>query len=429
MEEIILDTENFRLTQAEFIVRLLSAVGMGGLIGLEREHSAMNETTKSFAGIRTFIFLSLLGFMGGLTYFLLSEWVFLAITISVTILTGISYWVTASKGEIGATTEFSALIAFILGALTFLGFIELSVMITVVVVVILSSKLKLQNIVGKITAEELYDIIRFVVIALLIFPFLPNETFGPYDVLNPREIGWVIILTSGLGFVGYLLMKFMEANKGILISGIVGGLVSSTAVTWVFSKKSKENESHSHSCAIAILAATAISIARVLIWVFIFNKSLFNQLYWVFIMIFAAAIGVTLFLYFKRKDKQNIENSDVKKGKPLDLKGAFIFGLIYVVITLVVSYSNDLFGASGIFLSSAIAGLSDIDAITISVSKLAGGSIDLNLASKSVLLATISNTLVKMGIGIWAGSPTLRKLLYIGYGAVFVAALIAFLLL
>lgn len=429
MEEIILDNENFKLTQAEFIIRLLVSVGIGGLIGLEREHSAMNETTKSFAGIRTFIFLSLLGFMGGLTYFLLSEWVFLAIIFSVTILTGISYWITASQGEIGATTEFSALIAFVLGTMTFLGFIELSLMITVVVVVILSSKLKLQSIVGKITAEELYDIIRFVVIALLIFPFLPNETFGPYNVLNPREIGWVIILTSGLGFVGYLLMKFMETNKGILISGIVGGLVSSTAVTWVFSKKSKENESHSHSCAIAILAATAISIARVLIWVFIFNKSLFDQLYWVFIMIFGAAIGTTLFLYFRRKDKEKIEDSDVKKSKPLDLKGAFVFGSIYVVIMLVVSYSNDIFGASGIFLSSAIAGLSDIDAITISVSKLAGDTINLDLASKSVLIATISNTLVKMGIGIWAGSPSLRKLLYIGYGAVFVAALIAFLLL
>lgn len=428
MEEIILDTENFKLTQAEFIVRLLVTVGMGGLIGLEREHTAMNEPTKSFAGIRTFIFLSLLGFMGGLTYFLLSEWVFLAIIISVTILTGISYWVTASKGEIGATTEFSALITFVLGTLTVLGFIELSLMITVVVVVILSSKLKLRNIVGRITAEEFYDIVRFVVIALLIFPFLPNETFGPYDVLNPREIGWVIILTSGLGFVGYLLMKFMETQKGILISGIVGGMVSSTAVTWVFSKKSKENESHSNSCAIAILAASSISIARVLIWVFIFNKSLFNQLYPAFIMIFAAAIGVTLFLYFKRTDKVSID-SEVKKGKPLDLKGAFVFGIIFVAITLIVSYSNDVFGASGIFLSSAIAGLSDIDAITISVSKLAGGSIDLDLASKSVLIATISNTLVKMGIGVWAGSPSLRKLLYIGYGAVFVAALIVFLLL
>lgn len=429
MEEIILDTENFKLTQAEFIVRLLVTVGMGGLIGLEREHAALNETSKSFAGIRTFIFLSILGFLGGLTFFLLSEWVFFAIILSVTILTGISYWVTASKGEVGATTEFTALIAFILGVLTFLGFIELSLMITVVVVVLLSAKLKLQNIVGNITAEELYDIIRFVVIALLIFPFLPNETYGPNDILNPREIGWVIILISGLGFVGYMLMKFMDAKKGILISGIVGGLISSTATTWVFSKKSKENEGHSHSCAIAILAATTISIARALIWVFIFNKSLFNQLYWVFIMIFAAAIGVTLFLYFSKKDKKSVEDSEVKKGKPLDLKGAVIFGIIYIAITLFVSYSNELFGTSGIFLSSAIAGLSDIDAITISVSKMAGASIDLNLAAKSVLIANTSNTLVKMGIGLWAGSSTLRKYLYVGYGVIFAAAIIAFLLL
>lgn len=424
----MIDSDSFQLTQGDFMIRLLVAVGIGAIIGMQREHTAINEKVEGFAGIRTFIFVVLLGFIAGLTYYLLSPIVYLGILISVAVVTGVSYWITASKGDIGATTEFTALIGFVLGTMAFLGIIELSLMITVLVVVILSAKIKLHLIVGKITKEELYDFIRFVVLALLVFPFLPNRTFGPYDVLNPREIGWVIVLTSGLGFVGYVLTKFLGTKTGILMSGIFGGLVSSTAVTWVFAKKSKENEAFSHSCAVAILAASSIMIVRVLVWIFIFNRELFNQLFFTLILVLLAAIGITFFLFFT-EGKSEITHTEMPKGKPLDLIGAMIFGIIYSVILLVVSYANENLGEGGILLSSAVAGLSDIDAITISVSKLAGTTLDFNIASIAVLIATISNTLVKMGIGIWAGSKTLRKDLYLGYGVIFISALLALLFL
>lgn len=404
------------------------AIGIGAIIGMQREHAALNEKVPGFAGIRTFVFVVLLGFMAGLTYYLLSPLVYFGILLSVAIVTGVSYWITAMKGDIGATTEFTALIGFVLGTMAFLGIIELSLTITVLVVVFLSAKFKLHEIVGKITTDELYDFIRFVVLALLIFPFLPDETFGPYDVLNPREIGWVIILTSGLGLVGYILMKFLGAKKGILLSGIIGGLVSSTAVTWVFAKKSKENEALSHNCATAILAASSIMIIRVLIWTFIFNKSLFNELFFTIFLVFMAAIGITLFLYFT-KGKKEVFTAEIPQGKPLDLVGALVFGLIFTIILLVVSYANENLGERGILISSAIAGLSDIDAITISVSKLAGVRLDLSIASIAVLIGTISNTLIKMGIGIWAGGPTLRRDLYLGYGVIFIAAVLALLFL
>lgn len=406
------------------MIRLLVAIGIGAIIGMQREHAAMNEKVPGFAGIRTFVFVVLLGFMAGLTYYLLSPLVYFGILLSVAIVTGVSYWITAMKGDIGATTEFTALIGFVLGTMAFLGIVELSLMITVLVVVFLSAKFRLHDIVGKITTDELYDFIRFVVLALLIFPFLPDETFGPYDILNPREIGWVIILTSGLGLVGYILMKFLGAKKGILLSGIIGGLVSSTATTWVFAKKSKESEALSHNCATAILAASSIMIIRVLIWTFIFNKSFFNELFFIIFLVFMAAIGITLFLYFT-KGKKEVFDTEIPKGKPLDLVGSLVFGLIYTVILLVVSYANENLGERGILISSAVAGLSDIDAITISVSKLAGTRLDLSIASIAVLIATISNTLVKLGIGIWAGSQTLRKDLYLGYGVIFIAAVLA----
>src|SRR5690606_34516179 len=123
----------------------------------------------------------------------------------------------------------------------------------------------------------------------------------------------------------------------------------------------------------------------------------------------------TFVFYFKQRKKEIIV-TEIRQDKPLDLQGALFFGLVYMLILLVVSYSNEYLGEKGMLLSSAIAGLSDIDAITISVSKIAGESLALNIASNAILIATISNTFVKLGIGIWAGSSLLRRYLFIGYG-------------
>jgi uncharacterized membrane protein (DUF4010 family) len=422
LETLIIDQESFSLSQGDFIIRLLVAIGIGGVIGLERQYHAMNEESTSYAGIRTFVFLVLLGFVAALLNYLFSPWVYVAALLGVSILIAVSYWFTASQGDHGSTTEFSSLLAFVLGSMTLIGMIEISLMITVLMVLVLSSKFRIRAIVGKITADEMYDFIRFVVIALLIFPFLPDENFGPYEVLNPREIGWVIILTSGLGLVGYILMKFLGAKKGILIGGIVGGLVSSTAVTWIYAKKSKANESLSASCATAILAASSIMFVRVLIWTFIFSQDLFMRLLPAVGLVFLSAIGITLYIFFRRQNKKS-ENTEIPLKKPLDLKGALIFGLIYTLILLLVSYANEKLGNSGTIISSAVAGFSDIDAITISVSKLTGSSLDLGVAAIAVLVASISNTLVKMGIGIYAGSAALRKNLLIGYSTMFFVAL------
>lgn len=422
METLLIDQESLTLSQGDFIIRLLVAIGIGAVIGLERQYSAMKEDSKGFAGIRTFVFVTLLGFIAALFGFLISPWVYVALVFGVSVLIGVSYWATATRGDHGATTEFSSLLAFVLGSMSLLGLIEVSLMITVLVVLVLSSKFRIKTIVGMITAEEMYDFIRFVVIALLIFPFLPDQTFGPYDVLNPREIGWVVILTSGLGLAGYLLTKFLGSNRGILLGGIVGGLVSSTAVTWIYAKKSTANESLAASCATAILGASSIMFVRVLIWTSIFSEALFQKMLLPIGIVFLAAIGVTLYIYFKRRSKTS-ENAEMPLKKALDLKGALVFGLIYTLILLVVSYANENLGTGGTIISSAIAGFSDIDAITISISKLAGGSLDLRIASLAVLVASISNTLVKMGIGLYAGSKALRKNLAIGYGTVFLVTL------
>lgn len=429
MEEIyLIQNENFELTQLDFIIRMLVSVGIGFLIGLEREYASRPAQTEIFAGVRTFVFVVLFGFLVTFLSFFFTHWLVFAGLIATSVIVTMYYWVSANRGRVGGTTEFATLIAFILGCTTFLGFVEASLALTVIVMVILSLKLKLQNIIGQITSTEMYALIKFVVLVLLIFPFLPDRTIDPFNVFNPRELGWIIILISGIGFVGYLLMKFFGGDKGILMTGIMGGLVSSTVVTWVFSKKSKEIPELSKNCAVAILAASTIMVIRVFVWVFIFNKTLLNDLALPLTFIFLAGLGSAIYFYIKQKATVKT-GTDFPLGEPLNLKGAVVFGLLYTGILLMVSYANTEFGAKGIYLTSAIAGLTDINAITISVTKLAGDTIEILSAQNAILLATLCNTIVKIGIALWAGSQKLRLYILIGYGLVFLAGILGFFIL
>lgn len=427
-ESLIIQTGIFQLTQLEFFIRLSVATGIGLVIGLEREYASLKKEGENFAGLRTFIFVVLFGFLATFIGIVLTHWILFGALIATVAIIAVSYWVSARKGEIGGTTEFATLIAFLLGSTTFMGFIQESLAMMVIVVVLLSLKVELKRIVGQITSTELYAFIKFVILALLIFPFLPNQTFGPYDVFNPREVGWIIVLTSGLGFAGYLLMKFLGSEKGILLTGILGGLVSSTVVTWVFSKKSKEVPSLSRNCAVAILAASTIMVIRVIVWIVIFNRDLLPGLIIPMSLIFLTGIGTSIFFHQKQQ-LQTTEIADFPLGEALNLREAIFFGVLYTGILFLVSYANHQYGTKGIFLSSAIAALTDIDAITISVSKLAGNTVPLLTAQNAILLATLCNTIVKIGIALWAGSPNLKKHILVGYGLVFVAGIVGFIIL
>lgn len=379
------------------------------------------------AGIRTFAFISLLGMMTTMLSFWLSPWVFIVGFVSIIVMVGLSYWLTANKGDIGGTTELAILLTFVLGSMTFLGYFELSLALTVVIVVLLSLKFKLKSIIGQITYDELYAFIQFVVLALLIFPFLPDRYIGPYEVFNPRELGWIILLTSGFGFLGYILVKFLGPGKGIILSGLLGGLVSSTLVTWIFSKKSKENPELSHYCAVAILLASCIMILRVCIWVFIFNRTLLPALLPAMMLILTSGLGVAFWLYRHQQKSGQDMISEIPGGSPLNLSEAFFFGLLYTAIIIVVSYAHDRFGDQGTYISSFIAALTDIDAITISMSKLAIDSIAVPTALNAILIATLSNTLVKIGIALTMGSKELRIHVALGYAIIFISAIIGFL--
>ncbi|MGV8945585.1 MAG: MgtC/SapB family protein [Lutibacter sp.] len=430
-ENFIIQVGNFQLTNLDFLIRLLVTAGIGIVIGLEREFSQNSKKAAQeeiFAGIRTFTLVALLGFLAALLSVAFFPWIFIAAFFSVVLMVALSYWFTAKNGEIGGTTEFAIIFTYLLGGLTLFGFITASLALMVIAVVLLSLKMKIRTVLWQINQNELTAFVSFIVIALLILPFLPNKNFGPFNVINPSEIGWIIVLVSSIDFVGYLLMKFLGANKGILLTGILGGLVSSTIVTWNFSNKSRESPSSSGNFSIGIFAAATTMIVRVFLLVFIFNKAMLNELLMPLTLMLLTAFGITMFFYKIQSGKKNISDI-IPLGDPLNIKNTVFFGAFYMGILLLVSYASQVYGTKGIYISSAISALADINAISISVSKLAGNTIDVLIAQNAILLVTLSNTVVKIGIAVWKGSKQLKKYVLIGYGCIFIAGIIGFLIL
>ncbi|MEB8345195.1 MgtC/SapB family protein [Flavobacteriaceae bacterium KMM 6898] len=428
IEGYIVNNEHLQLTEMEFLYRMLVAAGIGFVLGLEREFSKHSEKEEIFAGVRTFTIVSLFGFIAALLSFILNEWVFAIGFFGVVFLVGLAYWIEANKGKTGGTTEFATIFTYLLGGLTLMGYLTESLAFTVIVIVILSLKMKLKSIIGQLTQEEIYAFVRFVVIALLILPFLPDKNYGLFNVINPREIGWVVVLTSGIGFVGYVLMKFLGPDRGILLTGVFGGMVSSTVVTWTFSKKSKETPSLSSNYAMGIFAAATMMILRVFVLVFIFNKALLEGLILPLSVLLLTGLGVTFFFYKKRTTNEQF-NEPLSIGQPLNIRDAAFFGALYTGILILVSYASNEYGDKGIYISSAISALTDIDAITISVSKLGGDTLAVLTAQIAIILATISNTVVKIGLAFWNGSSLLKKYILFGYGLIFISGVIGFFIL
>lgn len=428
MEELLIDHESFQLTQMDFLIRLAVGLGIGFLIGLEREHAALSKTIKPFAGIRTIILVVLYSFLTMMLYYLLSPWILVISLTGLFSLVSFSYFI-VHKDNAGGTTELSVIISFFLGVLTFLGFMEISLAITMIVVGLLSSKIQLHRFIGTITTEELVAVIRFGVIALLIFPFLPNYTIDPYEVVNLREVGLIVLLTSGLSFIGYIMMRVFGKNYGILLTGIVGGLISSTMITWIFSKKSKDQPFLVSNCMAAIMAASTVMMVRVLVWVFVFNPALLNNLLLPISIVIITSLACTYYYNFKAKKQNKKDQEEIPLGKPLNLRTAIIFAFLYMAILVFISFSQERFGDKGIYLTTAIASLTDVNAITISLTKLAGDSLTFLIASNAIILGTLSNTIIKIGIALYAGSNELRKMVFFGYGMIFLSGVVAFLIL
>ena len=397
------------------------SLGLGLLVGLQREYD-----DQKMAGIRTFTIVTLFGSVMGLLAKEMNEgWIIAAGLFSlVTLAAVVNYYkVNKDDPDIGQTTEVAFLMMFGIGAYIIFGQLSVAVALGATVAVLLHLKTTLDSFVDNLKAKDLRAVMQFAAISLVILPILPNETFGPYDVLNPREIWMMVVLIVGLGLAGYIIYKLLGKKGGTVANGILGGLISSTATTVTFSKRTSNVPDASRLGAFVILAASTVAIVRVMTEVAIVSPQNLNVVAPPLIaeLVFLTVLCVLLYFYNSNKEAEELPEPD----NPAQLKSALIFGGLYAIILLAVAAAKDFFGEEGLYVVSIISGLTDVDAITLSLSNsMNSGEIESHLAWKLILIASLSNLVFKAGVASSLGTKQLAKYVWISFSLAIAAGLI-----
>ena len=404
------------------------ALFIGLLVGLQREFSydvGGHSDDKTFAGVRTFALFGLIGCAAGFLADLFSEpWVFIAGLSAVSLLIAVSYYVTAASGQRGMTTEVAALVTVVAGALCYWDQIALAVATAVVMTALLSFKLELHGFVERLTREDIVAALKFALITAIVLPILPNESIWPppFDVLNPYRIWLMVVLISGISFLGFVLFKLLGPRRGTSLTGLLGGLVSSTATTLSFAERSRKNSNLAKPFAMAIIIAWTVMFIRVLIEVWVINRALFEVVWLPVALAGLAALVYAAYLYLAPHEDDDEE--DVVVSNPFELKPAITFGLLFGLVLLVARSAQLYLGDTGVYISSFLSGLADVDAITLSMAELSGkGELSLNTAARAIVIAIMANTLVKGGIVLFSGSKAIRRSLLPGFLLIMIAGI------
>jgi uncharacterized membrane protein (DUF4010 family) len=412
----------------DLFYRFGAALLIGLLVGLQREYAHMQQKQeeKSFGGTRTFALLGLLGCTAAfLAEQMESALAFVAIVAIVGGLIMISYVSTSRKGSIGITTEAAAVTTLLAGAICFQGELALAAALGVAMTVLLELKLQTRTLARNITQADVYATLTFAVITLIILPVLPSRSYGPppFDVLVPHNIWLMVVFISGISFLGYLLIKIVGARRGVGLTGLLGGLASSTAVTLSFAQRSRSITGLERPFALAILLAWSVMFVRVMVEVAVINMALF-RIVWIPLTA-ALVVSAAYCIYLYRIQSSGKQEEQDKYKNPFELGPALTFGLIYAVILLVANTARLYLGNTGVYLSSVASGLADVDAITLSLAKLSldTDALDLHTAARGIVLAAVSNTLVKGGIVLGMGSMVLRKVIMPGLLATLATAI------
>ena len=385
------------------------ALGLGMLIGLERERTRGEERT--FAGVRTFSLVALLGAtavyageQSGL------PWIVGLVFGAVVALVVAAYHVTAKNGSIGATTEVSVLVTFFIGSMCAWGQVGIAGAVAVIAMLLLAMKGWLHNLAKRIEPADVEATLKFAIITLIVLPLVPNENFGPpgLEVINPYKTWLMVVLIAGLNFFGYILVKVVGREHGLGITGLLGGLVSSTAVTLSFSQRSRTEPNLAPVLALAILLAWTVMFVRVVVEVGVVNQALAKDLVLGMVLMGAVSLAICFLLWRRGR---STEKAEVESGhNPFELGEAIKFGGLFAVVIFVASAAQVYFGDTGLYLAGALAGLTDVDAIALSMASLAQQDpASAGAAARTIVIAVISNTMVKCGMAIWLGAASMRR--------------------
>lgn len=408
----------------DIVARLAVAAIAGLAVGLEREWSGhATGPLARFAGLRTFF---LLGTLGGVSGWLAATG---AVALGTVLLAGgaalavAAYVMAARRGghAVDGTTEVAAVLVLALGVLAGMGFQELASGIAAVTVLALSEKERLGRIVSRIGDQELRAALQFAVLALVILPLLPAGTYGPWGGVQPRQLWVVVLVFSGLNFAGYLARKAVGADRGYGVTGLLGGLISSTAVTFQFSRMSRTDHSLAAGLAVGVVGASVMLLPRVLLVSAVLNHAVALAVAPFLALPFATGVTLVAYAMLRRWSEPPEAAPAVAGPSPLRLASAIRMALAFQVALMVIEVVSRRLGDSGVLASAAFLGLTDMDALTLSMNRLGTDAALTALAARAIAVGVIANGVLKLGLTVALGGSRYRRLAAAGQLAMLVA--------
>jgi uncharacterized membrane protein (DUF4010 family) len=408
------------------LLRLLVAGLLGGLIGMERERAAHESGEEMFAGVRTFPLFALLGASLTVVTGEMGAAV-VAGFLAVAALAVAAYWRTSSSERAGTTTEVAALVTYWIGAIAGAGALLLAAAIGITIAVLLAAKERLEAFPQAMSRDELRATLTLAVLAAVILPLLPDQGYGPWGVWNPRTIWIVVVLVCGLSFAAFLAVRFWGERRGVYVTGVLGGLASSTALTVSLASQSQGlPQGAGAPLAVGAGLASTVMLVRVAVLAGVAGPAVLPRVGPVLGAM--AVVGIVAIALLARRSQASTAKGAGLQN-PFQLREAIRFGIVFALVLLVVEAARHYLGSWGIVAASLLAGFVDVDAITLSLAGLSARGMPVETAAGGIAVAVLANTAAKMGYAAWRGSAEYKKGVGLILGATLVAGLIAIVVL
>jgi uncharacterized membrane protein (DUF4010 family) len=396
---------------------------MSLLIGLEQRHRHLDDEPETLYGTdRTYTFTGILGFV---LYVISPKNLlpFLAGGFAIVVFLGIFYWrrILAQK-RYGITSMIVLLITYCLAPLLYIKPLWLTILLVTIILIFIELKSQLRTLTSKLGSDEFMILAKFMIIAGIILPLLPNEIISPEIPISPYKIWLAVVVISGISYLSYLIQKFIFPAKGLVITGVLGGLYSSTATTVVLARKSKNIEATSLISS-SIIVATGMMFIRILILTFIFNTKLGVKLTIPLISLTVITLLVAWVVNRTNRKTEEKVTQEFSNRNPLEFKTALLFAALFVTFALITRFVLHSFGVKGLNILSLVVGVTDITPFLLSMFT---GKYDivLTVMANATLIAITSNNLIKLGYALFLGSKKLAKPLVIGFGVIIAASVL-----
>lgn len=418
----------------DLVIRLAIAALVGLAVGIEREWSgrAAKSAHPRFAGVRTFLLIGATGGVAGWLFTRGAESLAVALVAGTSAIAAAAYWIAARMGRddpLDGTTEVAAILVTALGVLAGLGETAVAGGAAALIVLALSEKQSIEGAVYRLGLTELRAALQFGVLALVILPVLPDRSYGPLGGINPRSLWIVVLIFSGINFAGYVARKVVGASRGYGVTGALAGVISSTAVALQFSRLSRERRELSPALALGTVAASVVLLPRVVVLSTVLNAAVAVALVPYLAPPFLAGLTLLGALYLRLRREGDGDPGVMDDGNPLRLPSAIRMTIAFQLALMAIQFVRGAFGAVGILVSAGLLGLTDMDALTLSMNRLGSTPGMVPLAAQAIAIGVAANAVLKIGVTLllgargyrWRAASGLAVLLVVGAAAIAVS--------